>query len=446
MSSGTQLPILVVGGIVEGAALGGAQALVLRGVLPGFRSSAWVVATSLAAGFAWLLGMLPSATRAMWSTWPTGAVAVAGTALGAVLLMSIGTAQALVIPAGTPRAYAWIWWTALGWCAGLVTFTVVATPLWHEGQAPALIVLIGVAGGLAMAVVMAGVTGVGMVRLCARAAEPRSVRRFEGSRVLSSIVGTPVRSPDGRDEGRVRDLVIDLAGGLDRVPVTGVLIGGRGRSDRVVAWDRLRARSDHWTLVPAASPDAAAAVGAGSTEVLIRRDLLDSAVVLADPPRRARVSDVVLDLDEERAWLTGLDISTAGALRRMLGRSAAPERVEQVSLAKVHLVSAPAHSAQLAVPEAMVYGLEPQGMAEVLTRVPVPHARDILHVADQRVLDSALPMLHPHVLDRVTGAGPPPRRTRRLAGWRLHRPDHRAKQAPRPGQARSESPGPQAER
>jgi len=213
-----------------------------------------------------------------------------------------------------------------------------------------------------------------------------------------------------------------------------------------VAWDRLRAQGDHWALAPTASTDAVEAVPTGSAEVLIRRDILDSPVVLADPPRRARVSDVVLALDEGRVWLTGLDISSAGALRRVLGRPAAPEHVEQVSLAKVHLGSAPAHSAQLAVPEALVYGLEPQGMAEVLTRVPVPHARDILRVADQSVLDDALPLLHPHVLERVTGAGPAPRRIRRLAGWRLHRPDQRAKQGRGPDQGRPKSSGPQAER
>ena len=169
MSSGLQLPALVVGGMVEGAALGVAQALVLRRVLPGFRTTAWVVATSAAAGLAWLLGMLPSATHATWSTWPVGGVTVAAMLLGGVLLISIGTAQALVMPAGTPRAYAWVWWTALGWCAGLIAFTIVAPPLWREGQVPVAIALIGVAGGAVMAIVMAAVTGVGVMRLCADA-------------------------------------------------------------------------------------------------------------------------------------------------------------------------------------------------------------------------------------------------------------------------------------
>jgi hypothetical protein len=421
MSPVVQLPVVVAAGMVEGAALGLAQALVLRRALPGFRSVAWVVATSSAAGIAWLIGMVPSATHAVWSTWPDAGVAAAAVLLGVVLLLSIGTAQALVLPAGVPRRATWMWWTALGWCAGLLAFSLVAPPLWHEGQSTAAIVLIGLAGGAVMATVMAAVTGVGMVRICARAVEPGPGHPLKGSRTLSAVVGTAVRSPDGRVAGQVRDLVVDLAGGLDRVPVTGVVIGGHGQVDRVVAWDRLRAGGRHWSLL---SPEVAPAAHAPhrSTELLVRRDILDSPVVLADPPGRARVGDVVLDLDEHHAWVTGLDLSSASVVRRLLRRPVAAERVAQVPVSNVHFVSSPAHSAQLAVPDAMIFGLQPRGMAEVLTRVPVAHGRDILGVADERVVDRTLPLLHPDVRSRLVHAGPAPRRTRRLAGWVLHRP------------------------
>lgn len=180
MSSGAQLPALVAAGMVEGAVLGGAQARVLAPVLRGFRSGAWVVATSAAAGFAWLLGMLPSTTYSSWSTWPVGVAVVVGAVVGLVLLLSIGTAQALVLPAGTPGPGGWIGWTAAGWCTGLVAFGIVAPPLWHEGQEPVVSVLIGLAGAAAMALTMAAVTGVGAVRLCARAAEGRGTRSRNG--------------------------------------------------------------------------------------------------------------------------------------------------------------------------------------------------------------------------------------------------------------------------
>ncbi len=138
----------------------------------------------------------------------------------------------------------------------------------------------------------------------------------------------------------------------------------------------------------------------------MRRDLLDAPVVLADPPRRARVSDVVLDVQDGGAWVVGLDLSTGRALRRLVGTATTAPTDEQVRLSQVHLVSSKAHAAQLELPDAMVFGLEPQAMAELLTRLPVTHARDILRVADARVLEKALPLLHPHVLSRVTRVWP----------------------------------------
>jgi hypothetical protein len=430
-----QLAVLVLAGMVEGAVVGAAQAGVLRGHLAGFRGTAWVVATSAAAGLAWLLGMLPSLTHPVWSTWPVAGVAVAGSLLGGLLLCSIGAAQAWVLPAGTPRPSRWIWWTAGGWCAGLVAFGVVAPPLWHEGQAAVVSALIGLAGGAAMALVMAGVTGVGMARLCARARAPRAPGSRAGTVSMSTLVGTRVRTPEGRDLGQVRDLVVDLAGGLDRAPVTGVVIGARRHPDRVAAWDDLSftSTSGAWRW-----PEPAAERGArAATEVLVRRDILDCPVVLLDPPRRARVSDVFLDLGEDEAWVTGVDVSTSGAVRRLLPRATTREAVRQVPLSEVHLGSTTGHRAQLAAPDAMVFGLPPHEMAEVLTRVPVAHGRDIVRAADAGVVDRALPALHPHVRSRLTVAGPAPRRTRRTAGWLLHRPQRPG--GPRPGNA---PPGP----
>lgn len=241
-----------------------------------------------------------------------------------------------------------------------------------------------------------------------------------GRTMVSTLLGTPVVAPDGHRVGRVGDLVVDLAVDLDRVPVTRVVVDRRAGGRRAAAWAALEARPDGDGLVlvgPAVPlPEPV------PTEVLVRRDILDCPVVLADPPGRARVSDVVLDTDAHAAWLVALDLSTAGALSRLVGRSRRAAAVEPVHLSEVHLASSAGHAAQLAVPEAMVFRLGPEAMAEVLTRVSVAHARDILRVADRGVLQQALVLLHPHVRARVTGVAPPPRRTRRLAGWRVHRP------------------------
>jgi hypothetical protein len=175
-------------GLAEGFFLGASQALVLRHTLPGFRPRWWVLATSLAAALAWFLGMLPSSTHALWSGWPQGWVVLAGVALATALLTSIGAAQALVLPRTVGRAWSWVGWTALGWCAGLTAFMALATPLWNEGQARWLSILIGLVAGLVMAVAMAAVTGVAAIRLVGRAGGP------------------PTESTAGRDRHHVSDL------------------------------------------------------------------------------------------------------------------------------------------------------------------------------------------------------------------------------------------------
>jgi hypothetical protein len=169
MPSAVQLPVMTSAGLFEGAVLGLAQAAVLGRVLPHFRLRAWVAATSLGAAGAWFLGMLPSTTHGIWSGWPVGWTLVAAVLLGTALLCSIGTAQALVMPRGMPQTHTWVAWTAAGWCAGLTAFGVVAPPMWHQGQAALVTVFIGLAGGVAMALAMAAVTGAGVVRLVARA-------------------------------------------------------------------------------------------------------------------------------------------------------------------------------------------------------------------------------------------------------------------------------------
>ena len=71
-----QLVLMPAAGLVEGAMLGLAQAVVLRRAWPALQARRWVVATSVAAALAWFLGMLPSTTHDAWSTWPTIWVAV----------------------------------------------------------------------------------------------------------------------------------------------------------------------------------------------------------------------------------------------------------------------------------------------------------------------------------------------------------------------------------
>lgn len=157
--------LLVAAGLAEGAVLGWTQAHVLRRALPGFSVVRWTTATALAAGFAWAVAMSMSANGERLASWPVAVLVPLAAIAGMAVLLSIGSAQWLVLRHHVERAHRWIWATALAWGAGLVVFLAVATPLWQPGQGLLLRAVIGVVAGLLMAATMAAVTGAAITRL-----------------------------------------------------------------------------------------------------------------------------------------------------------------------------------------------------------------------------------------------------------------------------------------
>ncbi|WP_196054699.1 hypothetical protein [Nocardia aurantiaca] len=166
-SAAVVVAVLLTAGAVEGAVLGYFQGGVLRTLLSRFRIRDWMAATSAGAVVAWSVGMLPMLYGEQFGEWPTWAqvpVAVAG---ALIVVFAIGVAQWTVLRRFTDRTALWILANAVAWISGLIAFTVVAPPLWQPGQSPILIAAIGALGGVAMAAVMAWVTGAFLTRVLA---------------------------------------------------------------------------------------------------------------------------------------------------------------------------------------------------------------------------------------------------------------------------------------
>jgi hypothetical protein len=157
---------VVAAGAVEGAMLGWAQATVLRRALPDLRAGHWVGATAIAAVAAYLIGFVPSTLADLGA--PTALLIGTGPVLGVALLLSIGTAQWMVLRKVVVRSAGWIAVTAGAWAAGLGVFLAFTMPLWHPGQPVPTIAAIGVAGGFLMAATSAAITGHGIRVLLAR--------------------------------------------------------------------------------------------------------------------------------------------------------------------------------------------------------------------------------------------------------------------------------------
>jgi hypothetical protein len=101
------------------------------------------------------------------------AAAVTAVPAGLVVLLSMGLLQRGVLRRDLPTAGPWVAATAVAWRVGLSVFMAVATPLWHEGQATALTLAIGLGAGVLMAFSVALVLGAILVRLVTAADGPR---------------------------------------------------------------------------------------------------------------------------------------------------------------------------------------------------------------------------------------------------------------------------------
>ncbi|WP_343287291.1 hypothetical protein [Gordonia sp. SID5947] len=147
-------------GAGEGALLGLGQAGAMHGTEVAVPVLRWVAVTSAAAAFAWLLGSAPSTLHdagvvddgshlASWAAFGVG---------GLLLLLSIPTAQYLVLRDLVPRAGVWIPVNVLAWSVGLMA-TFVPGPFVDEDTSAAALVASFAVAGICMALIVSAITG-----------------------------------------------------------------------------------------------------------------------------------------------------------------------------------------------------------------------------------------------------------------------------------------------
>jgi hypothetical protein len=171
-----EFALLVGAGSIEGALLGAGQAIAItRLQLPPRMLRRWPVVTSVAAALAWTIGLLPSSIPHIpWSSPATWLIAAV---LGSALLLSIPTAQYLLLRSAIHTAGRWIWVNVLAWSLA-ICWTLAPSPLVNASTP--LLSLIGIyaTAGLLMATTIAVITGLcwfswlrtGVVRTVSRVA------------------------------------------------------------------------------------------------------------------------------------------------------------------------------------------------------------------------------------------------------------------------------------
>jgi len=132
---------------------------------------------------------------------------------------------------------------------------------------------------------------------------------------LSYVLGQTIKDPDGKELGRLVDLI---ASSGPHLPVISAVVVKTGRGEiKNVAWDSFVYDEDteHFSLgVPV---DQASDYGITDEDLLLKTNIMDKQIVDVHDYRVVRVNDVRVEPSGNRLYLVGVDTGTRGLLRRM---------------------------------------------------------------------------------------------------------------------------------
>ncbi|TQK27502.1 hypothetical protein [Arthrobacter sp. SLBN-53] len=240
---------------------------------------------------------------------------------------------------------------------------------------------------------------------------PAPLQSIDGIRpepvLLSELIGRRVHDPAGRCIGRLDDLCVPFTGLSEPAPVTGLLVARRHDAPLTAPWSAVLGCTASGLVLD---------TGVGTTdlprddaEIWLHRDVLDTQVLDIVGRRIARVSDVLLvSRDAKRLEATGVDVGFAGVVRRLgLGRITARARHDTVAWSDLHPTSDRGHSVALSTPRAAVHHLDAVALAELMDRLEVSAAAEVVASYPPAVAASAV-RVDPETGERVLRALPNP--------------------------------------
>ena len=139
VGSSLALIIIVLGGLVEGTALGVVQAVLLRRVFPRLRRRRYIVVTVLVAGLGWAAASAPGVLAGDSGGAPPSLLLVlpGAAALGALMGVLLGAAQAWSLRGAVARPWRWITANAVAWAPAMTIVFLGATAPTRAGRSRA---------------------------------------------------------------------------------------------------------------------------------------------------------------------------------------------------------------------------------------------------------------------------------------------------------------------
>jgi magnesium transporter len=214
---------------------------------------------------------------------------------------------------------------------------------------------------------------------------------------LSELIGAPVRDPAGRIVARVTDLLVPADADY---PAIDALALKASKGNRItVPWSAVRLLDDGGLSLLSGLADSPT-FDPPPHELSLARQVLDHQIIDVNGVRVVRVNDLQLAPADGSYRLVGVDISTAGLLRRLgagrvLGALGVHLTPKAIAWEAIEPVESGAAGVKLKVSHEDLAKLHPSDIAQIISQLDQHHVHEVLDTLDDEAAADTLGEVSP---------------------------------------------------
>jgi CBS domain-containing protein len=223
---------------------------------------------------------------------------------------------------------------------------------------------------------------------------------------LSSVLSRPVITEQGRQLGRLWDLVM-IPGEV--FPEVSHLLVKNGEGIISIPWAQIIMFNRF--VISVSSRQFAALIHIGRDgEILVKRDILDKQIVDVDGAKVVRVNDLRLGSHQNLLCIYGVDVGFRGLLRR-LGYERLGERIalslkreiphREISWQYVQPLGMNVSKLALTMAREHMADMHPADLAQILSQIPSNSVQTVLNTLDTETAGEAIHEMQPELRTRI---------------------------------------------
>jgi magnesium transporter len=214
---------------------------------------------------------------------------------------------------------------------------------------------------------------------------------------ISELIGAPVRDPDGRVVAKVSDLLV--AADADYPSFDALALKPRKGDTRTVPWSAVQVRDDGGVALLTDLSDAPL-FDPPPHELSLARQVLDHQIIDVNGVRVVRVNDLQIARANGNYRLVGVDISTAGLLRRlgagrMLGALGVRLTPKAIAWEAIEPVESGTADVKLKISHEDLAKLHPSDIAQIISQLDQRHVHEVLATLDDEAAADAIQEVSP---------------------------------------------------